>query len=53
MSSEWKTPAYQKMIFKAKAEGRRRFGRDRMRWMDDVEADIKALTIKITWKMKA
>jgi hypothetical protein len=31
-----------KMVFSAKPEGRRGAGRPRLRWMDDVQADIKA-----------
>jgi hypothetical protein len=30
-----------KMVFNAKPEGRRGVGRPRLRWLDDVEADIK------------
>jgi hypothetical protein len=39
------------MLFNAKPEGRRGVGRPRLRWLDDVEVDIKALGIKI-WRMK-
>jgi hypothetical protein len=35
-----------KMVFNAKPEGRRGVGRPRLRWLDDVEADIKALGVK-------
>jgi hypothetical protein len=41
-----------KMIFNAKPEGRRGVGRPRLRWLDDVEADIKALGVK-RWRIKA
>jgi hypothetical protein len=41
-----------KMAFNAKPEGRRGVGRPRMRWMDDVEADIKALGVE-RWRIKA
>jgi hypothetical protein len=41
-----------KMVFNAKPEGRRGVGRPRLRWLDDVEADIKALGIKI-WRIRA
>jgi hypothetical protein len=51
MSSEWKIPAYQKMVFNAKPEGRRGVGRPRLRWLDD-EADIKALGVE-RWRIKA
>jgi hypothetical protein len=35
-----------KMVFNAKPEGRRGVGRPRLRWLDDVEADKKALDVK-------
>jgi hypothetical protein len=35
-----------KMVFNAKPEGRRGVGRPRLGWLDDVEADIKALGVK-------
>jgi hypothetical protein len=35
-----------KMVFNAKPEGRRVVGRPRLRWLDDVEGDIKSLGIK-------
>jgi hypothetical protein len=41
-----------KMEFNAKPEGRRGVGRPRLRWLDDVEADIKALGVK-RWIIKA
>jgi hypothetical protein len=41
-----------KMVFNAKPEGRRGVGRPRLRWLDDVEADIKALGVK-RWRIKA
>jgi transcription termination factor 2 len=41
-----------KMVFNAKPEGRRGVGRPRLRWLDDVEAYIKALGVK-RWKIKA
>jgi hypothetical protein len=41
-----------KMAFNAKTEGRRGIGRPRLRWLDDVEADIKALGMK-RWRIKA
>jgi hypothetical protein len=41
-----------KMVFNAKPEGRRRVGRPRQRWLDDVEADIKVLGVK-RWRIKA
>jgi hypothetical protein len=37
--------------FNAKPEGRRGVGRPRMRWLDDVEADIKTLGVK-RWRIK-
>jgi hypothetical protein len=50
--SEWNIPAYQKKVFNAKPEGRRGVGRPRLRWLNDVEADIKALGVK-RWRIKA
>jgi hypothetical protein len=41
-----------KMVFNAKPEGRRGVGRPRLRWLDNVEADIKALGVK-RWRIKA
>jgi hypothetical protein len=41
-----------KMVFKAKPEGRCGVGRPRLTWLDDVEADIKALGVK-RWRIKA
>jgi hypothetical protein len=41
-----------KMVFNAKPESRRGVGRPRLRWLDDVEADIKALDVK-RWRIKA
>jgi hypothetical protein len=41
-----------KMVFNAKPEGRRAVGRSRLRWLDDVKADIKALGIK-RWRLRA
>jgi hypothetical protein len=41
-----------KMVFNAKPEGRWGVGRPRLRWLDDVEADIKALDVK-RWRIKA
>jgi hypothetical protein len=35
-----------KMVFNAKPDGRRGVGRPRLRWLDDVESDIKALDVK-------
>jgi hypothetical protein len=41
-----------KMVFNAKPEGRHEVGRPRLRWLEDVEADIKALGIK-RWRIRA
>jgi hypothetical protein len=41
-----------KMVLDAKPEGRREVGRPRLRWLDDVKADIKVLGIK-RWRIKA
>jgi hypothetical protein len=35
-----------KMVFNAKQEGRCGVGRPRLRWVQDVKADIKALDVK-------
>jgi hypothetical protein len=35
-----------KMAFNTKPEGRRGVGRPRLRWLDDVEADIKGLGVR-------
>jgi hypothetical protein len=40
-----------KMVFNAKPEGRSGVGRPRMIWLDDVEADVKALGIR-RWRIK-
>jgi hypothetical protein len=40
------------MVFNAKPESRRGVGRPRLRWLDDVEADIKALGTK-RWRIRA
>jgi hypothetical protein len=41
-----------KMVLNAKPEGRRGVGRPRLRWLDDVEVDIKVIGIK-RWIIKA
>jgi hypothetical protein len=41
-----------KKVFNAKPEGRRGVGRPRLRWLDDVVADVTALGIKM-WIIKA
>jgi hypothetical protein len=35
-----------KMVFNTKPEGRRGVGRPRLRWLDDVEAHVKDLSVK-------
>jgi hypothetical protein len=40
-----------KMVFNAKPESRRGVGRTGLRWLDDVEADLKALSVK-RWRIK-
>jgi hypothetical protein len=46
MSSEWKIPAYQKWYLTLNQKADVGVGRPRLRWMDDVEADIKVLGVK-------
>jgi hypothetical protein len=41
-----------KMVFNAKPKGRRGVGRPILRWLNDVEADIKALGVK-RWRIEA
>ena len=41
-----------KKIFEGKLEGRRRRGRPRLRWINDVEDDIRKLRVK-RWRTKA
>jgi hypothetical protein len=41
-----------KLVFNAKPEGIRGVGRPRLRWLDDFEAHIKALGVKM-WRIKA
>jgi hypothetical protein len=39
-----------KKVFVSKPEGRRDIGRPKLRWLDDVEDDIKALDIR-RWRI--
>jgi hypothetical protein len=41
-----------KMIFEGKLEGRRGRGRSRLRWINDVEDDLRVLGVK-RWRTKA
>jgi hypothetical protein len=41
-----------KKVFVSKPEGRHDIGRPKLRWLDDVEGDIKALGIR-RWRIKA
>jgi hypothetical protein len=41
-----------KKIFDSKPEGRRKVGRPRLRWLDDVENDLRVMKIK-RWRKKA
>jgi hypothetical protein len=45
-------PAWLKKVFISKPEGRRDIGRPKLRWLDDVEDNIKALGIR-RWRIKA
>jgi hypothetical protein len=42
----------EKIVINTKPEGRRRVARPKLRWLDNVETDIKTLHIKI-WRLKA
>jgi hypothetical protein len=42
----------EKKVFVSKPEGRRDIGRPKLRWLDDVEDDIKTLGIR-RWRIKA
>ena len=39
-------------ILKGRPEGRRKVGRQKLRWLDKVEEDLKQLQAKI-WRLKA
>jgi hypothetical protein len=41
-----------KKLFDGKPGGRRRTGRPRLRWLDDVEADLRTMGIK-RWRLIA
>jgi hypothetical protein len=41
----------QKRILKGRLYSKRRKGRPRMRWLDDVESDVKKMEVK-EWKEK-
>jgi hypothetical protein len=41
-----------KKVFLGKPDGRRRRGRPRKRWLDDLEEDLRKLGVK-GWRMKA
>jgi hypothetical protein len=43
--------AMQKRMLKGRLHSKRRKGRPRMRWLDDVESDFKKMEVKI-WKEK-
>jgi hypothetical protein len=41
-----------KKIFESKPEGRRKAGRPRLRWLDDVENDLRVVKVK-RWRKRA
>jgi hypothetical protein len=41
-----------KKIFESKPEGRRKVGRPRFRWLDDVKNDLRVMKVK-RWRKKA
>jgi hypothetical protein len=47
-SSDWNT----KKFDNTKPEGKHRVGRQNLKWLDDVEADIKTVDIQ-RWRLKA
>jgi hypothetical protein len=40
------------MVFNAKSEGSRGVGRPRLRWLDYMEVDIKALSLELKHKIE-
>ena len=50
--SRMKDARLPRMILNAKLDGRRKVGRPRLRWMDDVQADLRRIGIT-NWRKKA
>jgi hypothetical protein len=41
-----------KKIFDSKPEGRRKVGRPKLRWLDDMENDLRVMKVK-SWRKRA
>jgi hypothetical protein len=52
MSRECRKQGVLRKFFLAKPDGRRRRGRPRKRWLDDLEEDLRKLGVK-GWRRKA
>jgi hypothetical protein len=42
-----------KKLYMSKPEGRRSVGRPKMRWLDDVEEDLRNIILIVGWRRKA